>query len=336
MALDGIGNFNMASARLPQQPSWMARVNQLDRAADSGVTTGLGIGATSAASRSLDNSAQPSFLSGVTQSSLDWGRNRFLADVGNKVGDYLQESNRNLKPGEVAIQSAVMASSGAKNLSYADILRLQHHTMSEPFTWAGFKSQLGKNFNGLTAAIRSGEIKKGFFSNEGITLKKYLRETVVGNNIDPLRNFKDNIGSAGLRSFCYAFMANDIFKATRTAYRNAKSAEDGTFVGQLKTYTEATEAFLAQTVKSGAAWEAGGIGMALGQAIPLCSLTLFGIAVPVVGILVGALLGGIVHQALEHISPTPKEKPASPHPGGPNPFRSATSTQKRLKYMLPP
>lgn len=184
---------------------------------------------------------------------------------------------------------------GQASQSYAALFKLGDKTMDvRNFNWEGFKNLVSENTQRFRDTLKGTSGEK-FFSDT--TARSYFKNTVVENNIKPIKDlFSDNpdkqIGSGVFRLFGFGLMAADIMHHTRNKYNEMKSQEDGSLGSKIHTLFETAKTMGKYTLRSAASWEIGGLAFAAGRA--LIPLSIGGVALP--GILIGALAGAVVQE----------------------------------------
>lgn len=203
------------------------------------------------------------------------------------------------------------------------------------FNWKAFKEKVKGNtaLYNKTGIKQVGQDIGKIFTREGF--KGYLRNTVWETNVKPIRELFSNsqekaIGSGIFRVAAFSVIGWDILKHTRDAYRHAKSKEDGTLSGRLRTWSNTGLAFMKYAMRGLVSWEVAGIGLAIGRAILPIALGPISLG----GILVGGLFGALAQKGLDKILKTgsqdpaaqalKKETPKQNQAGKTNPFASAS------------
>ncbi len=200
-----------------------------------------------------------------------------------------------------------------EGLNYTKLLALENETV--PVSKASFKSYgqaVKANFSKTSALLK--EKGTGFFSSRGITFRKYLKETVVDENIHPIKEVfqkgkPTNWGNSLIRPLSFGLVGSDIYKKTKSVYQADKAKEDGSLSSKFHTYGDTARTAVGQTGKSLVSWEAGGFGFALGKALLPFTAKIPGlnIVLPLGGILMGGLTGGLALEGMNHILPDPPE-----------------------------
>jgi hypothetical protein len=321
MALDGIGNsYNMASARLPQQPSLMARVNRLDSAVDQGMLS-QGLGSASANIASFNqNVVQPALSEELRDKSLRWASQMFVENKLNlTVAAASQHSTQKLR--EIGSTTDELLHSPAR-AGYTKALRLGNETVS-------LKSALSEKGK-LAKVIRRNTFEwpvKLLSLFQEMDYKALFRERME-DNFKPIKDLLTNspdkqLGSGLARVFGFGLMAYDICKNAKETFLKSRQNGDGLLSATGKTLANIAKS----TLQDMTSWEAGSLGFVIGRT--LLPITLF--SVPIVGVLVGVVAGTVTHQCIERLFSDKKQKSHvpeasaqnSPEFANTNPFKQA-------------
>ncbi len=187
-------------------------------------------------------------------------------------------------------------------LNYQELFRLSdRHVPWRELSATRYHQQVRANCDGFREQVKATGFKNLF---EGVTPSRYLKETVWGENIRPIKElfrtstncFSNLAATAGL-----GLMGWHVFRNTTNAYHAAQAEEDGTVEGRLKTWSATLAALMGQAFKNLVCWEAASLGLVIGKAlIPVG-------AFPIGGILVGALAATAVYTLLSRWIPDPPE-----------------------------
>ena len=272
----------------------------------------LALGASAAAANGLQY--------GITGNPLmqKWGDNFTAWSTRTALADMADNmiSKKRLPPGTPR-SAAPQVAPGSVH-SYSNLLKMGDKSVAlNKFNLSDFKSTVKSNLS---------EVGKqpGGLLREGTTLKSYLKNTVVGENVKPIKELftkgadgkffgaDKKIGAGVGRAAGLAYMATSVFKEGKAAYQQAKAQEDGSFGSKLKTFASTGVAVVKEAAKSAISWEAAGAAFAIGKAI----LPIAAGGIPLGGILIGALGGALVNTALDKAAPgvAPEEEGASPTP----------------------
>ncbi len=190
-------------------------------------------------------------------------------------------------------------------MGYKEIFQLA----DQPVAWRdlsvkNYKQQVRLNWDDFLEKARAGGFRGVF---EGMTPSRYLKETVWGENIRPVKElfntpinrFSNLAATAGL-----GLMGWHVLRNTANVYCAAQTQEDGTTDSKLKTWDATATAFIGQAFKNLLCWEAASAGLAIGKA--LIPIGVF----PIGGILVGALAATAMYTLLNRWIPDPPESRA--------------------------
>ncbi len=264
---------------------------------------GASLGTASAVSRALQYSPSP-LMRKWGDNFTTWSTRTALADMADNT-IFRRKTIENIGSGPGLSTSL---------WSYNSLFRLGDESVQlKNFSVRGFKEAVSHNVAPLRTALAEGQ---GVIRN-GTTVGGWLKNTVIGENIKPIKDlFRGEagakVGSALGRMVGFGFIAQGVLSEGKAAYEQAKAEEDGSFGSKVATVAKTGFAMAKKFVKSAISWEAGGIGFAIGKA--LLPIALGGL--PVGGILIGALVGAVAHLALEKISPSikpPDEGKADEH-----------------------
>jgi hypothetical protein len=299
MALDGIGNFNMASTRLPQQPSLMGRINQLDQAAGSGLMQ-PGLKDFNTDTAAFNHSAvPPAITEELRDKSLRWASQMFVENKLNLTVAAASQYSAQRKR-ELGSTTDELLHSPAR-AGYTKALRLGNETIS-------LKSALSEKGK-LAKVIRRNTFEwpvklRSLFQE--MDYKALFRERME-DNFKPIKDLLKNspdkqLGSGLARVFGFGLMTYDICKNAKEAFLKSRQNGDGLLSATGKTLANIAKS----TLQDMTSWEAGSLGFVLGRT--LLPITLF--SVPIVGVLVGVVAGTLTHQCIERLFSN--KKPKSP------------------------
>jgi hypothetical protein len=253
----------------------------------------------------------PAFVSGtlalgdkLSENALVWGSRLLGAHVGDKFyrlptnnpfGQKAKKFLHHLAPTPRSYQEILFNS---KDFGYYDIGQNEYFKTYRQYYLTAEGRQAWLN----TAKENLSPFKPRLFM-KNIFSMSYLRDTVLGNNIDSILSVlrEGKISSALLRSFALLTVPFNILLQTRNAYRYEKSREDGTLLSKVKTLGLTLKTSLEQTVKSVTTWELGTLGMRFGRIL----MATMGWPATIVGLALGIAMGGIGYSALSVIIPDP-------------------------------
>jgi hypothetical protein len=203
---------------------------------------------------------------------------------------------------------------GAKQVDIRDLA-------TKEGAWNQYSNAVKDNIGKFKTAISKQNILNFFHD---VTPKSYLRDTVVGNNIKPIKDLVTNspnrqIGTGVFQTVALGLLGYDALKHTHDAYLSAKAKEDGTFKSKLNTYKETAVAFGKYAFRNIATWEAAGVGAAIGRAVVPLALG----PVSLGGIAVGTVVGIAAQKALDHTMKT----------GSQDPVQQEKARKKKLEEM---
>jgi hypothetical protein len=249
--------------------------------------------------------------------SLIWSGREYAANVVNRatgantsIGKQINDAQRfmykklDIEPGQTP---TVEKAAGPK--TYSNLLKLENRQIpAGELTWSKYTQTVRSNLSPFREAIKPKNIGNFF---KDVTPKSYFKETVIENNIKPIKDLVTNspnkqVGTGLFQTAAIGLMGYDVVKHTYDAYQNAKAKEDGSFKSKLNTYKEAAVAMGKYTFRDGATWEAAGVGAAIGRAVLPLALG----PVSLGGIAVGALVGLAAQKALDSAMKTGDKDPA--------------------------
>jgi hypothetical protein len=324
------GNSNGQPVQNPFKTDTSSSDSFLPKALQWTVGAGSAIGTSSATSRSMGQQSNQGLFGLWGVKSLDLTQQNVAAHTGNLAGRFVEAKVKNSKTSEgihkVAQEtppsdqasSINAAKTSNENLSYGKLLALNDQAVDwKNLSWKNYRNTVQENFKDLNNGLKAGS--RDFFTNRNISLGRYLKETVVGENVRPVKSLFSNNGNAQwgsglMRSAGFGLMSLNIAKKTHQSYQNAKAQEDGSFGSKIHTATQTTKTFIGESVKNIAAWEAGGFGFAIGKALLPFSATIPGLklVLPLGGILMGGLGGALAYKTVDKIAPAPQKPESTP------------------------
>lgn len=307
--------------------------------------------ATSGLARGVSDALQgaaPPVTDIFTQKALIWSSRAFVGDRLDDLGTRISRPTYAQLAQDYRQATQSNSALAVRPFSYGELLHLNRATdidikrllKGEMKYW----DTVSKNFEPLRQRIRAAISGEQKFFKPGFTPGKFLKETVVKNNINPIReglaevrkgNFtgttnKSGIfsgtGSAVARMFGLGLLGLDIFKTTRTAWRANLEKEKAGEQNRTQTILETGKTFLMKSAKNIISWEVAGLGLAIGAKL-LPGITFGSVVFPLGGILFGAGLAALTTAGLNKLFPDPQfkkeENPPdnqSSQPASGNPF----------------
>lgn len=185
-------------------------------------------------------------------------------------------------------------------LSYSNILKLKTDYVSwRDLSWKSFNDIVRENTQPLREHLKSASPKTFF---QDVTGKAYLKETLWEGNVKPFKELLSGSRQNLCMNLGYTFGVGlsgaSVIKTGVQHYRYWKRREDGSIGSQWHTAYETSKAVCQKALQSFGSWEAASIGMAVGRALLPIG------AIPIGGILVGALFATTAYKAIGKLFPS--------------------------------
>ena len=185
-----------------------------------------------------------------------------MGDVGDRLAGALKRGkNGTLSDGRVTYQ----------NLFHLGGERIPLSEMSVK----NYTQAVSNNFKPLGTALKNTATRQAGGLMEGVSARSYLRDTVYKGNVNDITNlFKSDTASTGkqigtglAKAGGIGLMAFDVFKGAKNTYDAYSAQEDGSAGSKMQTYLETGKTVVKKTLKNAVAWEAAGMGFAVGSAL---------------------------------------------------------------------
>jgi hypothetical protein len=295
MSLNGIGqSYNAAAGYKPPKPTkteapgFLGLRSTFNRLTD---TTG-------------QSSSNTSTLSVLHDKTVFLSARNIMEEAINKVGSFRAPSARVVTELADDFAEAGVPLTGkavTETHSYSNLFHLKQEQLAlkDGLSWDRYKQTVRNNFEDFGKQVkRSGSVKE-FFG--GMTLKEHLAFSWK-NNIEPFKDAIQNTSKATVTAGVaqgagVGLMGWDIFKNTRTVYKDSKAKEDGSLRSELNTMKDTGLAFAQYATRSVVSWEVAGRAMAFGRNLlpyTVCRL-------PVGGILGGAIGGALAYKGMSKV-----------------------------------